>query len=258
MATLAYDRRGDGPPLLLLHPLGGDRQVWAPVLDRLAAERDVIAVDLPGFGASPPLPEAVTPTPDALAAAVLAFVDGLDLAGRPHVAGNSLGGWVAMALGLRGAAETVTAIAPAGLWAGPLAPKPSVARRVARLVTPLAGPLTRPLGLRRLVLAGSVAHPERVPAPAAAALVRAYAQAPGFVAVNAAMRAGFFAQLAEIEVPVTLVWAEHDRLVGRPRAVPAGVHERYLADCGHLPMWDDPAAVADVLLARSGARVVAG
>ena len=36
--------------LVLLHPLGADRHVWEPVLERLAAERDVIAVDLPGFG----------------------------------------------------------------------------------------------------------------------------------------------------------------------------------------------------------------
>ena len=50
--SLAYDRAGTGPPLVLLHPLGADRHVWAPVMDRLDAERDVIAVDLPGFGES--------------------------------------------------------------------------------------------------------------------------------------------------------------------------------------------------------------
>ncbi|MCZ4492827.1 MAG: alpha/beta fold hydrolase, partial [Conexibacter sp.] len=119
--TLAYDRRGSGPPLVLLHPLGADRHVWDPVLDRLAAERDVIAVDLPGFGDSPVL-DADPPTPAALAAAVQAFAEqelGLQ---AWHVAGNSLGGWVALALALDGAVESVTAIAPAGLWSGPLAP----------------------------------------------------------------------------------------------------------------------------------------
>jgi pimeloyl-ACP methyl ester carboxylesterase len=257
VGALAYDRVGSGPPLLLLHPLGGDRQVWAPVRDRLAAEREVIAVDLPGFGSSPPLAAGVTPTPDALADAVSDLVDALGLDQRPHVAGNSLGGWVALALGLRGAAESVTAIAPAGLWSGPLAPKVSVARRLARVVAPAAGVLARPLALRRVILAGTVAHPERVPPAAAAALVRAYAHAPGFDAVNAAMRAGHFAALADVAVPVTLVWAERDRLVGRPRTLPPGVHERFLAGCGHLPMWDDPVAVADALLAGSAARAAA-
>ena len=52
-AELAYDRRGSGPTLVLLHPLGADRHVWAPVIDRVAERRDVIALDLPGFGESP-------------------------------------------------------------------------------------------------------------------------------------------------------------------------------------------------------------
>ena len=171
--TLAYDRRGDGPPLVLLHPLGADRGVWAPVFDRLAAQRDVIAPDLPGFGASPALDG--DPTPARLAAAVRAFVRedlGID---RWHVAGNSLGGWVALALAADAASgvASVTAIAPAGLWARPLGPKPSVARRAAALVAPFAPALTRAAGIRRAILAGSVGHPERVPPAAAARLVRA-------------------------------------------------------------------------------------
>src|SRR5215207_6736099 len=86
-APLAHERRGTGEPLVLLHPLGADRRVWEPVLP-LLGERDVVAVDLPGFGASPPLD--VTPTPQALAAAVGRFIAALGLE-RPHVAGNSLG-----------------------------------------------------------------------------------------------------------------------------------------------------------------------
>ena len=50
--SLASDRTGSGPVLVLLHPLGADRHVWAPVTERLAAEREVIAFDLPGFGES--------------------------------------------------------------------------------------------------------------------------------------------------------------------------------------------------------------
>ena len=49
---LAFDRVGSGPALVLLHPLGADRRVWAPVIPLLAAERELIAVDLPGFGGS--------------------------------------------------------------------------------------------------------------------------------------------------------------------------------------------------------------
>jgi len=66
--VIALDRTGDGPPLVLLHPLGADRRVWDPVLERLSDVRQVITVDLPGFGESPAL-EGSVPTPSALAAA---------------------------------------------------------------------------------------------------------------------------------------------------------------------------------------------
>jgi pimeloyl-ACP methyl ester carboxylesterase len=258
-SALAYERRGAGPPLVLLHPLGADRRVWDPVLDRLASERDVIALDLPGFGDSPPLAldKSQTPTPARLAAAVRAFVErDLDLDGQPwHVAGNSLGGWVALALALDGAVASVTAIAPAGLWARPLGPKPSVARRAARVAAPIAGLASRSARLRRLILAGSVGHPERVPHAAAAHLVRAYAHGPDFPAVNAAMRAGHFTELADIGVPVTLAWPQLDRLVTRPKALPPHVRNVTLTDCGHIPTWDDPDAVATVLLEGSAVHV---
>jgi pimeloyl-ACP methyl ester carboxylesterase len=258
-STLAFERRGAGPPLVLLHPLGADRRVWDPVLDRLASERDVIALDLPGFGASAPLAleDGQTPTPERLADAVRRFVETeLGLADQAwHVAGNSLGGWVALVLALGGAVASVTAIAPAGLWTRPLGPKPSVARRAARVAAPFAGLATRNDALRRLVLAGSVGHPERVPPAAAARLVRAYAHGPDFPAVNAAMRAGRFSELAGIDVPVTLAWPTLDRLVARPQQLPPHVRNVTLTDCGHIPTWDDPAAVATVLLEGSAVHV---
>lgn len=83
--TLGHDRLGSGPPLVLIHGLGADRHVWRPVIDRLAAERDVIAVDMPGFGDTPALNHGSTPSPPALA---LAVAEGLDELGLPcpHVA----------------------------------------------------------------------------------------------------------------------------------------------------------------------------
>jgi pimeloyl-ACP methyl ester carboxylesterase len=76
-------------------------------------------------------------------------------------------------------------------------------------------------------------------------------------AANAAMRAGRFTDLAAVEVPVTLVWPRHDRLVGRPRRLPAGVRERLLPDAGHVPMWDDPGGVAAALLDGSAVTTTA-
>jgi len=246
--ALAHDLRGTGPPLVLLHPLGGDRRVWDPVLESLAAARTVITVDLPGFGESPPLRE--TPTPAALAGAVDRFLAGLDL-DRPHVAGNSLGGWVALELALAGRARSVSAIAPAGLWGGPLVPKPSVARILAGAMRPVLPLLVATPAGRRALLGGVMVHPGTVPASAAAHIVRAYASSPAFVATNNAMRAGHFDGLARIEVPVTLGWPDHDRLVSRPDRLPRQVRNRVLLGCGHLPMWDAPDQVTRFLLEGS-------
>jgi pimeloyl-ACP methyl ester carboxylesterase len=251
---LGYDRRGSGAPLLLIHSLGTDRCVWHPVLDRLAARRDVIAIDLPGFGESDPLPSGAPPTPRALAQAVRAFAEEDLGVTQPHVAGNSLGGWVALELGLDRSAASVTAISPAGLWPRALPPKPSIARGIARAATPLLTAVLATARGRRLALGATMAHPERVPALEALRLVRAYAAAPGYDTVNAAMRAGRFEGLDRIEVPLTFGWPDRDRLVARPARLPASARNVVLRDCGHVPMWDDPAQVADLLLAGSVER----
>jgi len=248
VTSLTGTRRGSGPALVLLHALGTDHRMWDPVLDRLAAERDVWALDLPGFGGSPAAEGSAAPR--ALAEAVAAHLAGAGVE-VPHVAGNSLGGWVALELALAGHAASVTAIAPAGLWPEPLTPKRSAARALARAALPVLGPLLDTERGRRLAFATSAVHAGRIPAEAARHLVRAYATAPGFEAANDAMRASRFSELARVPVPVTLAWPEHDRLVARPRALPPGVRSVDLPGCGHLPTWDDPELVARVLLEGS-------
>src|SRR4051794_10345714 len=107
-------RCGSGAPLVLIPGTACDWRVWRPVMDGLAATRDVIAVDLPGFGATPPL-AGVRPTPRALADAVGALLDELGVA-DVRVAGSSLGAAVAIELVLAGRAASACALAPIGLW----------------------------------------------------------------------------------------------------------------------------------------------
>lgn len=113
--TLAYDRVGTGEPLLLLHGIGHHRQAWDPVVDILATEREVIAVDLPGFGESSALPHGLPHDLTTTNAVLGAFCTALGL-DRPHVAGNSLGGLLALELGRRDLVRSVTALSPAGFW----------------------------------------------------------------------------------------------------------------------------------------------
>lgn len=250
--SLAFDRLGQGPPLVLVHPLGADRRVWEPVLEALSTHHDVLAVDMPGFGASRELEGEVCATPEAIAGTICATLDALGLE-NAHMAGISLGGWVALEVGKSGRALSVTGINPAGLWASPLGPRPEVARRAARRLLPLARALLRSEGGRRAALSGTVAHPERVPPAAAYELLRAYALSPGFERANVEMRRTVFTGIEKLPVPVTLAWSEHDRLVGRPGREIPGVRAITLTDCGHVPTWDSPEQVAEAILSTTRA-----
>jgi pimeloyl-ACP methyl ester carboxylesterase len=251
-ATLGQNRTGHGSPLVLLHPLGADRHIWDPLVPLLAPRREVIAIDLPGFGESPAL-EGPVPTPRALAVAVAEHLAAIGVE-RPHVAGNSLGGWVALELGLGGVAGGVTGIAPAGLWPEPLVPKAAIAHRLAQTLLPAVGWAVSTRPGRSLLLSGAFAYPRRVPGAAARRLVRAYALAPDFVRVNDAMRAGRFEGLERIRCPVTLVWPDHDRLIRRPVWVPDRIRNVVLSGAGHMPMWDAPEALAQILVDASGGK----
>ncbi len=113
--SVSYERAGSGEPLLLLHGIGHHRQAWDPVIGILAAEREVIAVDLPGFGVSPALPDGVRYDLAAVGGALATLCEALDIE-RPHVAGNSLGGLLALELGREKLVRSVTALSPAGFW----------------------------------------------------------------------------------------------------------------------------------------------
>ena len=192
----------------------------------------------------------MTATAAALAGPVAATLDSLGL-GRAHVAGISLGGWVALEFAKTPRALSATALCPAGFWPRPLGPRPETGRRAALAVVRAGAPLLRTRRGRELALRGVTRYPSRVPAAAALRLVRAYAHAAGFSRANAAMRSSAFSGMDEIDVPVTLAWAEYDRLVRPPRNPPAGVRTTLLRDCGHVPTWDDPEAVAAAILATT-------
>jgi pimeloyl-ACP methyl ester carboxylesterase len=251
--ALNHVRRGSGEPLLLLHPLGGDLHVWEPVLEHLAEEREVLAADMPGFGGSEVLAAPELPTPQALGRAVASFLDTLGL-DTVHAGGISLGGWVALELAKLGRARSVTGLCPAGFWSRPLGPRRETSHTLARLFSPVAPLLLRSALGRRLALSGSVAHPEAIPPYAAVRLIRAYGSAPGFDEASLAMRSGLFEGMDEVTVPVTLAWAEHDRLVTKPKKIPDGVRSLDLPDCGHIPTWDHPGLVARVLLEGSAGQ----
>jgi pimeloyl-ACP methyl ester carboxylesterase len=258
-ADLTRHRAGRGEPLVLIHGLGLSWRCWTPVLPALEAAHDVVAIDLPGFGTAPEIDGARRPTVAALADAVEAELDRLGL-DAPHIAGNSLGGWIALELARRGRARRVVAFAPAGLEAPPerayVISANEVMRLRAKAFAPVAGVATRNPLTRVAALGALRGRPWRVPPGEAAAEVRAFARAPAF---QATLRWTIAAQpalgLHGIGVPVRVCVGPRDVMLGlytAPRfaaAVP-GAEQRHLPGCGHVPMADDPPAVAAAILAR--------
>jgi pimeloyl-ACP methyl ester carboxylesterase len=256
---VSADAGGAGEPLLLIHGLGGTGRVWDPVLPLLQAEREVLVLDMPGFGTAPPLPEEVEPTAANLAAALHTECEERGVE-RPHVAGNSLGGWVGLEMGRAGWAASVTALSPAGLWRAPIGPRESDGRARARRLRRLVAASLRIPAVRRRALSTFAAHPERIPAEAGRELVLGWIDASGYDGANRAMRSHIFDPAGYPEdVPVTIAWGERDRLVGppKPERRPAGSRFLVLPGVGHTPTWDDPELVARTLLEGSAISTAA-
>lgn len=250
--SLNFVRQGAGPPLLLVHGLGGSVVVWRPVMPLLATERDVIAVDLPGFGASAPAMNGDGYTPTAMAAALADLCRELGVE-RPHLAGNSLGAWVALEMAKRDPAASVAAISPAGLWRRPLGPRTYDAHGAGNRLRPLIMGLLRTRRGRRRLLRSTIGHPDQVPREDATALIMGYLDSPGYGPANDAMRAGAFEHEDKVHAPVSIAWGTLDRLVGRPSRtrMPPGATLREVEGWGHTPTWDDPEGVAKFLLEAS-------
>ncbi|NEB01149.1 alpha/beta fold hydrolase [Streptomyces sp. SID13726] len=254
--TVSYARVGRGEPLLLLHGIGHHRQAWDPVVDILATERDVIAVDLPGFGASPGLPEGLAYDLATTTAVFGAFCEALEL-DRPHVAGNSLGGLLALELGREKLVRSVTALSPAGFWSqaerryafGILLTMRQIARR---LPLPLVERLSRSTAGRTMLTSTIYARPGLRSPEAVVAETLALVRATGF---DETLRSGAAVQFTEDVpgLPVTVAWGTRDMLLVPRQGVRAkGIIPKArlvrLPGCGHCPMNDDPALVARVIL----------
>jgi len=256
--SLAYDRTGSGEPLVLIHGLAHRRQAWDPVIPRLALERDVIALDLPAMGesAGPPVGDYRV-----MADMVEKLCGELGIE-QPHVAGNSLGGLIALELAARGSVRTATALSPAGFWNKPeLVWCMAVFRIAGFLGARLPDGVVDRIIANRLARAGLFGlffgRPSR---RTEAELVRdlralGHEHVP---AVDAMFKADHWSSQppAAAGVPVTIAWGQRDLLLLPHQARRA--RRRYpkarfvpLPGLGHVPMGDDPERVAALLLESS-------
>jgi pimeloyl-ACP methyl ester carboxylesterase len=258
-------RAGAGEPLVVLHALGSSSHAWDPVLPLLAARFETITVDLPGFGASPALPAPAQPTPAALAAAVAAALDEAGIE-RPHVAGNSVGGWVALELAHLRPIATLTLLSPAGLWPGSTPWYCRLSLRATRRLCEhaphaLERLVSHKLG-RTLVLGQSHGRPWLITADEGRAAVGAMRGCPGFPATLRATTHRRYRRPRSgggPDVPTTVAFGSRDLILPLRRwrrldELPCDLTVRRLPGCGHIPMYDDPAAVAALIIGAAGRR----
>ncbi|HLH13396.1 MAG TPA: alpha/beta hydrolase, partial [Solirubrobacteraceae bacterium] len=180
---------------------------------------------------------------------------------RPHVAGSSMGGAIALELARGRSVRSVSAFSPAGFWS-------DAERRFCQLSLTLAAsaPASARPALRRLARTrrGRVVlfwqlygHPARMPAAEAVATLEDAWSSPAFAGALDAFSRYRFSQPEQLRAtPLAIAWGSRDRLLPfrlqAPRArtlLPWATH--VTLDAGHIPFFDDPAAVARVIRARA-------
>jgi pimeloyl-ACP methyl ester carboxylesterase len=258
VGELAFDRRGSGEPLVLLHGLGSRRKAWAPVVELVAPQREIVNVDLPGFGESAPDAAGTALTVGDFADRLQGFLGELGIE-RPHVGGNSMGGGIALELGRRGAVRSVTAFSPIGFWGRPgqtwcrwaLRAGYEAGKRLPSRMQTLTG-------TRLSMFVYSFGRPFEAPAEEVLDAAQSGQDAPGFLdALTYGLDYRFGDTGALSDLPLTIAWGRRDVLLPywsqareARRRLP-WAHHVSLPRGGHIPFYDDPDLCAEVLLEGS-------
>ena len=234
-----------GSPLVLVPGVGADTETWRPVLTGLAAQREVVRLDLPGFGRTPPFDGEVTMAryADALEAHLRA--EGLASA---DLVGSSMGARLVMELARRGVGRASVALDPGGFWSAgqkkvfgaTLAASVALVRAL-RPALPVL--LSTPVGRTDYALSE----------------VRGLADAPGTSPAITALSTGpdqVGAPAGSLPGPMLVVWGRQDRVtIPRPEWVgelfPDATVELW-DSCGHFPHWDQPERTVSRVLSFTG------
>ena len=252
-------RGGSGPPLVCLHGFTDTWRTWELVLPQLEHHHDVLALTLPGHAGGPPLAGELSATliPDAIERA-------MDDAGfeTAHIAGNSLGGFVALQLAARGRAESVVAFAPAGGWAkGDESFKETLRLQAAmqartKAAAPHAEAIVATAAGRRSATRLLTTSFEHIPAALIAHQLLGVARCDGAMAmIEYAIRAGYDLDAASIACPVRIAWGTDDKLLPWPSAA-ARFRDDWLPHAdwveldgvGHCPQLDVPLETAQLIV----------
>jgi pimeloyl-ACP methyl ester carboxylesterase len=244
---------GSGEPIVLLHGILGTPRMWTDVIPRLSARHRVIA--LPALGHQGGRRCELRPARiEHIVDDAERSLDALRL-DRAHLAGNSMGGWVALELMRRGRALSVCAFSPAGMWNGASQTGGRAKlRTIVQLTRATRGmlPWTARLGaVRKYGLRDNAVHGERATPELMITLADAVLACE--VGDDLLATPEEFTPI-EVTCPTEIVWSAEDRIfpcatfsaTARTRVL--GAAHRVLEDVGHVPMIDAPDLVASTIL----------
>ena len=253
-------RSGSGRPLVLVPGVGAGVETWKYVLPALEATREVVRVELPGFGRSP-MPEGRL-TVAGLADDLQAHLRSEGLA-QADLVGSSLGARLVMEMARRGLGRSTVALDPGGFWTAAQQKVFGVSLTASvglvRALRPaLPALLSTPVG-RTALLAQLSARPWALDGAFAASEIRVLADSPGSVPAIRALAGGPLqegAPAGTLPGPMLLVWGRQDRVTlpsqsARATALFPDATLELWDSCGHFPHWDQPERTARTLLAAT-------
>ena len=252
-------QRGVGRRLLLVHGLGGSWQSWRTILDTLSADRTVIAIDLPGHGATPA--EADSGTFDGLVSSVERYIADNGLAGI-DIVGSSMGARIVLELARRGGVGNVVALDPGGFWRGWertfFKTTIGISGRLLRAIRPSLPMLSRHKASRTALLAQLSVRPWALDAQIIATELTGLSNTPTFDALVHDLSSGpeQTGPAAASTGRVVIGWGRHDRLclprqATRAKAAFPAADLHWFESSGHFPAWDMPEETVAVILAAT-------
>jgi pimeloyl-ACP methyl ester carboxylesterase len=245
---------------LLVHGLGGTWRSWATILPSLSRQREVLAIDLPGHGETPTEPGDGSGSFIGLADALDAFIVHQGLIGV-SVVGSSMGARLALELARRGRVGATVALDPGGFWRGWersfFRSTAATSIRLLRRLAPMLPAFSRNAAVRTMLLAQLSARPWALRPELVTAELESLLATPTFDALVRDLADGPEQKgSCSAAGPITIGWGRQDRLclprqAARAQAAFPMARIHWFENCGHFPIWDQPAETIEVILSNT-------
>ena len=244
------------PALVLVHGLGSAGTIWKSLIPQLIKYFTVYAIDLPGHGVAPIEPDEMV-DPHSLAAAIVDEVSKTHGVQQMHVAGNSLGGWIALEMGAVAPdkVKSITALAPAGLWHELPMGKypPSLDARVLAKISQYFMRIAYHLPPLKAIGYKKITHLWReLSFEACRDSVLAMANSKGYMPLWNGLRGKKFESVVPSHVDISIIFGDYDltlpeEIAQEKEVAPHHSHWIVVDNCAHVIMWNYPDMTVDFI-----------